>query len=431
MIKRLMKVCNFETRNRKRLTFSDKAKIRLNDDNKLDQALELKGSAGNYPTDADITVTTWTMTPRKLKKWLAFDAAEEIPDGTEIGYRLVVLAGTKELYWDGASWAVATLDSHWTTLADMSGQLENYSVEDFDLAIKIRLKSDGLATPRVGWVKLAMEVDLEAWDDLIYDTVIESMRSSLRAVTAIQAAIASNTSLIDLSTDPYRPLNTGYNFTGIRAAYDLTNDPKMFNNLASGYTPGAARPDGTFDPGQVALTSSLAAGAHIRLEMEYVPEIAVYTGQDYYEVPRVPAIAFEGITSVRRGDGHSQELNDGPSDYVRNLTAGTAIEVPRPRQSTVLFEFALHANPMDLALLADGVDQWVGSNRTLQTWAADFTVSVDPVEEVRTNKATNNDDVVSATGAFQLRGVPFFVRPAQDRALITNVNVTATDLNQG
>lgn len=423
-IKRLIKSFEFSTRVRPKLTFSDSTKIRLNDDDKLDPGLTLRQNGGAYDTGLENFVQTWIISPKGLKKWMAFEASEETPANTSVRYR-VISAGA-ELYWDGAAWSAPSTDAHWNTQAEVNQNLQALVLTGFDFSIKVNLRSaDGVSTPKVRWLKVLVQVAVEPWDDLIYDTVIRSMRANLRATTVIQVAVVANTSVLDLATD-YKLENSGYNFTGVKAVYNLTTDPNQFVNIASGYTPGAANPDGTFADGQVALSSPVSANQVVRLEMEYEPEIAVFTGQDYYEVQRLPALVFERIAEVKVGGRHDQELNDGEGDSVRDIPNGVAVYVPRPRQSTVRFNYAVHASPGDFHRLTDAVDRWISSLRTMRTWAVDDEVNVDPVEEADTGDSVNLDDVVVTVGAFQMRGVPFYVREEKELNLIENVNVTYT-----
>ena len=417
--RKLIKSFNFTTRNRSKLVFSDSTKIRLNDDDKLDQGLTLKGPP--YDLGLANTVTTWVTAPKAMKRWLMFEADEVKPANTSIGYR--VLRGTDELYWDGAAWSPATLDAHWSDLPAMNANLQALVPTGFDLKIKVNLRTtDQAVSPKVRWIKILALVDFDSWDDLIYDTVIRSMRSTLRATTAIQFEVAATTSVIDLAST-YKIENSGYNFTGVRAAYNLTTDPNSFTNIALSYAPGPANKDGTNEDGQITLSVPVNAGEILRLEMEYEPEVAVFTNQDYYEVARVPAIVFEQVASAKLFNKHDQELNDAEGDSVRDLVNGIAVEVPRPRQTSVRFDFAVHASPLDMARVIDALDKWVANNRLLKTWGFDDEVNMDPVSEIDTSDTTNIEDVVMATGSFQLRGVPFYVRESKDVNLITNVNL--------
>lgn len=423
---RLIKTFAFGQRGiRSELVFSDSTKIRLDDDNRLDPALTLRLlSGGSYSTDSDLTVTLWTINPRRVRRWLAFEAETDEPAGTSVRFRLVVLGGTEERVWDGADWSAPASASDWTSAADMQAHLSAYTLEATDIALKIRLTSTGAETPRVKCVKLLAELDLDSWDDLIYDTVIASLQSSLRAVTILEFAAASETDTFPLVLE-----NSGFNFTGIRAAYNLTQDPNAFRSIAQSYVPGAARRDGTFEDGTVTLTETIPEGETLRLELEYVPEIAVITNQDYYEPARFPAVVIEEVLALRQQDRSGQELNDGPGDVIRDIAAGTGVKVPRPRQTGVRFGFSLMATGFDIARLVDAMDRWMAANRLLHTFAFDIRLPLDPVQEIQFNERKSNlDDITAATGAFRLRGVPFYVRDAEDVPLVANLNINASVL---
>ena len=418
MFKKLLKRYDFTTRKRRELTFSDKDKIRLNDDEKTDQALTLVGSS--YDMGDDNWVLLPKMSPKKLKKWLLFEALEETPENTSVGYRVVLTSG--EFYHDGAAWTTPSDVSHWNDFKTVNRKIKELNLEDFDIQIKVKLKTtDASSTPRVKWIKLLAEVFIDPWDDLIYDTIVGSMQDSLRASTALEFAVANNITSINLETD-IQIQNKGYNFTNVLAAYNISTDPNQFNNIADNYAPGDLRPDGTNEFGTVNLTEQVNAGEILRIEMEHVPEIAVYTNQDYYEPERLPAIVFERVASVRIRQGHDQELNGGQGDNIRDFDNMEAIYIPRPRQSTVRFEFAVWSSLIDMSRVCDGIDRWISNNKTIRSFGFDEVLNMDSVNEIETSDKTNLDDVVMANGSFQLRGVPFYKRQEKTIPLVQTIN---------
>jgi hypothetical protein len=421
MIRRLPKFYEFTARNRKLLTFSDKDKVRLNDDNKVDPHLSLKGE-GSYSTDNDINVLTWAMNPQGLKQWLAFEAEEETPAGTSVGYRLVM--GGDEYFWNGSAWTTGTGNDDYCSALDFNANIQSLTLTSREFKVRIKLKTtDANATPTIKRLKFAGNIFVSWWDDLIYDTIIKELLNSFRAVTAIEVAAVSATSTIDLG-GTYKLDNSGYNLTGVVAAYNLTTDPEAFNNIAQSYTPGAQRPDGAFEDGSITLSQSVNEGDIVRLEMQYTPEVAVFTNQDYYEVERFPMLVFENIRTVRLKDGTDQEMGSFPSDAVKNFSDNTAIQMFKPRQSTVRFDFAIHAKGYDLARLSDAMDSWLESHRTLKSHALDETINVDSVDEIAVGNSINLDDKATSTGSFQLRGVPFHIKPAEDKYLVERVNAS-------
>ena len=424
MMQKLIKDFEFTTRIRRYMEFSDSSKIRLNDDNKLDQGITLKAdSNGLYDLGLGNAVLTPVTAPKALKKWLAFDADIVAPELTSVGFRL--MRSSDELYWDGGAWVAATLDAHWNTQAEVNDNIKNLVLTSFDIRLKINLRtSDPNVSPKIRWVKLLVQVDFDNWDDLIYDTIVRKLRTQLRPTTALEAEVAADTDTFNLATD-YKVENSGYNFIGIKAAYNLTDDPNKFIDLALSYTAGAVKSDGNTEAGIVTLSQVVPAGKIIRLELEYTPHVAVHTDQDY-SLAVLPAVVFESIATQRVNARHDQELNSAEGDFVRDLVAKTAVEVPRPRQSTVRFEYTIHASPLDMASLVDAVDKWVANNPLLRTWGFDEQVNVDAVNEIDTDRSENMDDVVMASGTFQLRGVPFYLRPSKDVSLVKKLNVTLT-----
>lgn len=424
MINRLIKDFEFIARERMRIVFSDVAKVRLNDDNKLDQGITLKADAdGLFDIGLTNTALTWSVAPKALKKWVGFDADIVAPENTSVGFRLLRLSD--ELYWDGAAWVAATTDAHWNTLAQVSTNIKDLVLTSFDLKVKMNLRTtDPNVSPKIRWIKLLAKVDFDNWDDLIYDTLVRTLRTQLRPTTVLEAEVAATTDTFDLATT-YKVENSGYNFVGIKAAYNITDDPNKFINLALSYTAGAVKADGNTEPGQVQLTAPVDAGKIIRLELEYSPTVAVHTDQDY-SVAQVPMLAFENISTQRVNGKHDQELSNAEGDFVRDLVTNMAVEVFRPRQSTVRFEFVIHASPLDMASLVDAVDKWVSNTPLLSTWGMDEQVNVDAVSEIDTSRSENMESVVMASGVFQLRGVPFYMRESKDVPLIKKLNVTLT-----
>ena len=99
----------------------------------------LREASGVYPLGNGHTVETWVISPKKLKQWLGFEALEEVPAGTSVGYRLNVGAG--DIYWDGSSWVPATTDAHWNTFQIIGSNIQALVLSSFDLKIKVNLRT--------------------------------------------------------------------------------------------------------------------------------------------------------------------------------------------------------------------------------------------------------------------------------------------------
>lgn len=417
---RLIKSWCFEPAYRWQLTYSDTTKIRLSNDNPVAPGLELALVNGAYPVDLDVSAKTWVTTPRRVKRWLGFQEEALTPTGTATLYRLDFGAGDR--WWDGGAWVAPSTDSHWNTAQEVNDNLAAATWTGVpSLAVRACLRSDGVATPRVTAVKVLVEADLEWNDDLIYDTIIRSLQAYLRPATVIEIAASSTGTTFDLSST-YK-LDNPYNFTGIKAAYNLTTDPDARTDIATGYAPGAAREDGTNEPGVVSVTSPVTAGDVVRLEMLFVPEIAVQTHQDYYEVERLPAVVFERINVVTTDDHLDVRAPyDGAGENVKDFGAGTAVVLPWPELRSVKFDYCVLAKlSTDLNGIVDAVERWKANNRVLRTWGMDEAISIQSEESYDSFKRENMDDVHTAEGSFRARSIPFYLRSAVDAVLVNNV----------
>lgn len=426
-LQRLVKEWEFLAENRSRVVLADPARIRLSNDDPLAPAVELVKAGGLYPADnAANTVTSWEYEPHGLRKLLMFQAVADLPPGTSIVWRVVV--GGAELFWDGSAWAPPVSQAvDWSTAAQISTNLPALAFTSRRIAVKANLRASAnrRASPRLRSALVLGSFAVEWFDDLIYDTVIRSMQDTLLSTTDIAFAVQTTASVLDLASAPYSPDNPGYNFIDVVSAFDTTADPDCFINLAASYAPGAARPDGTNDPGSVLLTDPVPAGNVLRLTMTLKPEIAVKTDQDYYEVERLPAVAIERVENVRLLDGSEREASaDGDGDVIYDATTGAAVRVPPPRQANYRFSWSVFARSQaELQRLVGAVEGWVATHPTLRTWAMDDLVGVD-ADQSDSPSGGAMDDVRTATGAFMLRVVPFWLRPAEDGHVIVNVNVT-------
>jgi hypothetical protein len=424
MIQRLAKVLTFDEASRKTLVYSDAAKLRLSNDNKADYGLELKKVNGLYPTDADLSIRSRIMKTMKLKRLLGFDEYATLPDDTALKYR-ILFGPTASVgrWWNGAAW-VAAGASDWNTAAELAANLPSLTLPAPEVAVLVNLSTaDPEATPHLREIRLLGEFDIEWWDDLIYDTIVRSLIDTLRATTDAEFAVAATTSTLDFATQ-YPLENKGYNFTGVKAVYNLTADPQMLQNLAGLYTPGAANLDGSFAPGSVALTSPVNMNDIGRVVFEHVPEIAVNTSQDYYEPERMPCVVFEKIEDIPTADGSGQRDNTLPGIVVRNVAALTAVDVGAPRQFIARFNYAvMSTSQMDQARVTDALNRWASRTRVIRTWGLDEQVNLEQESSLGTDGKTDLNDVKVTTGSFLIRGVTFFLKEAKDYAIVNQVNL--------
>lgn len=433
MENRLIKNFCFIEKERKNLTLSDPAKIRLNTENKANQRVMLKGPP--FSTDSDLHVETSLINPRRLKKWLLFEIIYkaqsetlDLPEGTSLGVKVKT---TGDDYWWNSSnsqWEVAGA-SDWSTEKEISDNIETFpiaTVGNKKIGFKINLKTtDPDVTPEVFELKLLGLFEIEPFDDLVYDSIIRLLNTEFRARSVVRfASGASSISSVDLSSVLE---NQGYNIFDVVSVYNLTDDPERLVDLHDSYSPGAARQDGfTFDPGTETFSSSIPAGKWVEVEFEYVPEISVKVNQDYFEAPSYPHIVFTRITEVERRGFLMRDTNSAGRDHIRDKTALNAVQQFSPSQKSYRFDFLLYTGALDQFRLLGAVKNFFANHKTLRNYGLDNEHALEIIDEIDTvgNSQTNDtSDTNLAKGSFDVLGVLFYDKPSRDIPLVTQLNV--------
>ncbi len=427
MIQRLIKNFIFDERIRSGLVFSDDTKIRLNTEDKANPKIQLKLDAlKNFPLNADIFVETPITTPNAVQKWLKFEArvtedkdTKGVPVGTSLGFKIKTTAGNR--YWNGSTWAVATL-SDWSTEAEVNDNFDTFpiaAVGDKGIGVVINLvTTDKTKTPEVRETKLLGEFDIDVLDDLVYDGIIRKLNSDFRSSSVLRFPTTGSIPSIDLATVLE---NKGYNITGIRAVYNLTDDPLKLVNLFSSYAPGAPRQDGfTNDPGTITFTGAIAANKTVSVQFEYVPEFYVRSGQDFFEVPTFPSIIFENIISV--DDRFTvRDTNSVGQDFIREKSTLSAVLQRGARQQTIRFEYVIFTDrQLDQMRLVNDINAFWSREKVIESFGLGCQYNINIVEQVNTRNQTTADDTDTnvAAGSFDILGVLFHDKLATDEALV-------------
>lgn len=428
-ISRLIRNFIFNERSRVGLTFSDPTKIRLNTEDRIITKIQLKklDATGKFSTDANLFIETALITPDALQKWLKFEAIVtedsdtfSLPAGTSVGFKVKTTVGNR--YWNGSSWAVAGL-SNWNTEAEINDNIDSFPIATIGnkgIGMVVNLvTTDPTITPEVRELKLAGQFDIEFLDDIVYDSLIRKLNTDFRSSSVLRFPSTGSISSIDLNTVLE---NKGYNITGIRSVYNLTDDPLRLTNLFDGYVPGNIRQDGfTKDPGTITFLSSIPINKVVDIQFEYVPEIYVRAGQDFFEVPTFPSIIFENILDIE--DRFTvRDTNDIGEDFVRDKANLTAIVQRAPRQQTLRFEYAVFTDrQLDQMRLINDINKFWANNKTVNSFGIDFAYEVKVVQQMataRNTKAVDDTDTNVATGSFDLLGVLFYDKPSEDVALV-------------
>lgn len=430
MINRLIKNFTFAEAIRSSLIFSDTTKIRLNTEG-LDNAppkVQLKlQSNGRYPLDAGIFLETAYMEPNALTRWLAFEAIVAVDPATmllptvfSLGFKLKTTAGN--YWWTGSAWAVAGA-GNWNTEQEINDNISTFpiaTVGNKKLGVVINLvTTDDSRTPELLEVKFLGEFDIEFFEDLVYDSVIRKLNTEFRSTSTIVFP-ATGTATADLAA---LMENKGYNVTGIRKVIDLTADPMRLTNLFQSYTPGAAKRDGfTNGLGVVDFTQVIVTGNLVQISFEYVPEIMVNTGVDYFEVPAFPSLVFEDIEEMNILGFKIKDTNGRERDFIRNKVALTAVLEISPEQRDYRFNYsAFTGSQEDQMRLPEDLKRFFSQNKVVKSWGLDQDYDVNITAEFTTKgnqKSNNVTDQNVASGSFDVLGVLFFQRPSEDVPLI-------------
>jgi len=426
-IRKLIRNFIFDERIRKDLVFSDTTKIRLNTENEANPKLQLKlDILGEYPTDVDIHVKTGLITPNSLKKWLKFEvrvvedkATRKLPAGTDVKFK--VRTTGSDYWWDGSAWSVAGV-SDWSSEIDLLTNLVTFpiaTVGDKGFGLILNLSTtDKTITPEVIEAELLGEFDIDFLEDLIYDGVIRKLNTEFRSTSVLHFPTTSSISSLDLNGVSQFERKKGYNITGIQSVYNLTDDPLKLTNLVSGYAPGATKPDGfTFEPGTITFTGPVPATKTLEIVFKYVPEFYIRQGQDFFEVPSYPSIVFTAISTV---DDQFFTIRDTNSieDFIRDKVTFTAIQQIAPRQRNVRFEYSLFTgSQLDQIRLGNDMNQFFANNKFVKSFGLDCEYATDIVQEIDTSpneKSGDSTDTNIAQGSFEVKGVLFYDKPANE-----------------
>lgn len=292
--KKLIKCFEFKEDNRKRITLG--TDVRLNPDI---HRVQLKADVlGNYPTDPDLYVKTWTTNPKSVKQWLLFEAViahwydEDGNPITSDGFRLG--DGTNEYWWDGGAWVVNT--TSWNTEAEVAANISTFPVTTQTIQVIINLvTSDPAYTPLLESVKILYASDIEFQEDLVRSLLV-SLKDNIRPIIDYPIKLAAATDTIDIPND--YPLRTPYNLVDADSAYNEDVDSDHLVDILSSYDPGTQ---------VVTLNAVLPADTVVWLRLVYQPEVANTTKRNYTEIGKVPVIVISDLNSVGKRQGQYDE----------------------------------------------------------------------------------------------------------------------------
>ncbi len=428
-LKRLIKMLCFGADDRPNIVLSDPTKIRLNAE-KIPGHIQLNGGfldVDPFPLDTDLTVRSAFTTPNGIKQWTFFEVVRDEPVETTMQYRSD--NGVREIYWDGAAWVTAGA-TDWNTELEIQTNISTFPFDNNTISVLTNMfTTDDSITPNLQGINLLGVFEFEVYEDLI-KSLLMKMFEDIRPCTDAVASVLTTTSSFNLGGE-YQLQNPGYNIVDVPRIYNKTDDPLEKNNLVDTYTPGALNQDGQSNaPGIVTTTVPIDAGKIFKMKIQYVPEIADYTDEDYFEVAHVPLVALETVEEIERRDGarvDSAAQSGTGGIIIRDLTNMTAVQVLPPAQIDLRIGYAVFTDSnRDQKRLMEGMEKFFQSNKLLFSFAFDEPYGLSVIKRFDYEAKGVAANLRKATGTFDIRGVILYELPALDVPLIEQMNVEIT-----
>lgn len=361
-LKHIIKQFCFSEDNRARLEFGPNTRLRPEAN-----CIQLKATAGAYPTTADLFVKTWVANPRSMKRWVGFmvdmkNVAREGVALTSVKYRLG--DGATQMFWDvGTSAWVAASASDWNTESEVAAHISTFPSATQNLQVIVNIKTDDSSvTPTVSEIRVLYESDLEELEDYVWRSLLPSMRSAIRPIA--EHAVEMDATSAAISLNDFK-IETPYDIKTIDAVYDIDADPKKLSNLFQSYNDATKI---------ITLTAAVPSGNACMIRFTYAPPIAVTTSQDYTESEKVPEILIENITKL-------DDRGQVGVDYVINKETGEGWKVPLTQADIECSGRFVSDKAKDHARLADAIRRYFYGNELLRTVGMDEDVRLHLLSE--------------------------------------------------
>lgn len=408
MNRKLVKHFRFHEEERSRITLG--VSTRLNPET---HRIQLKaGVDGFFPLGPNLVVRTWTANPKSSRGWLGFESIvhHKYIGGvrvTQDRYRLS--DGVNEWWWNGTAWTINTVN--WNTEGEVADNISTFTNVARKIGVVINIQTeDKRETPEIEEVKVLYASDVEFQEDLIFRSLVPSLKESIRPAGDFPVKMAATSNTLNIKTGT--PLETPYDVVSIDGVFNHTDDPNHDVNLFSAYNAGT---------GAITLTTTIASGKTAWIRFRYRPMIAVQTGRDFNEVDRVPALILEEVFIPK--------MTEVPfDDYVRNKSSGTAVIVPAPNQGDIEIRLVgLTDKSTDQHRLADEVKRYFGNHPFLRSKALDEDYRLWLVDEYDMRSGSDRADMNRGSCVFRIVNALFFSRDAFDGNVVHRFNMRFTE----
>lgn len=365
---------------------------------------------GDFPTTANIFITSVLTEPLAVRAWTGFDAMvlhAFDPDNptsqlTDVRFRLD--DGTDERYWDGGAWSVAG-DSDWNTEQEIADNVSSWDIVTLGRKMRVvanLVTTDSRFTPMLVGVNMLYDAQIEFQEDMIYRTIVPALRNNLRPIGRVVFEAPSTGSVFNLETVE---IETPYNFVDVDSAYDYTNDANRLNDIFSSYDTGTK---------DVTLSQPVTAGDLVFINFIYEPEVAVDTSQDYIEAEKVPEVIITDIEFNGREAMHD--------DSVANKGAKTAVVIPAPVQGNLDFTAVVITDKgLDKQRLVEAVADYMYNNQVIRSVGIDEPYTLLMLKEFEDVTVIDQQELHMSEATFRIVNFRSWLKDAFTQNIATSI----------
>lgn len=366
-----------------------------------------------YVTDADAGEDRTVRTPRLVaagvREWKAIEPLIAVPDapadvvgaGAAVTFRL--WDGTDELYHDGIEWRAAAA-GEWNTEAELVAAFPELPGNVRTLALVARLgTTDERVAPAFYGCRVCYRCrQVDALDDALIRTVLDSLRDELRPTGVMVWDTTATTASVNLADDVAGEF--AYDVQTVDAVFNLTADPDELAPLA-----------GTFAAGVWTPATPIASGKRVRLEFSYLPHLVASLHYEAVQLETLPAVYLAPT-------GEAEVVQPGGYLEVRDTTvaAPTSERLRHPASVQQPLEVRLVAGlASDTRRLRQALADWLGEAgvRTM------ISPETGELIEVRQTRPPADTGGAFAQGVVEARAGWLLTYPRQGRETTTTTNL--------
>lgn len=343
-----------------------------------------------YSLDQTLIARTWVTNPKGLRAWLGFQIERrqdppspdpEIED-TPVTIRFRLSDGTDDLWYDGAAWSVPVNPTDWNTESEVADNITTFPIEDRKLGIVISMFTiDERVTPRIQTAKFLYECDVNEQHDIVYSSLVPELKS-LRCRSRVLMVMSQTGTSISFADPAALGFETEYEIVGVISAFDFTNDPNKLTDIAQSFDENTK---------ELTLSSSVTQGDAVWIDFEFLPDVAVNTGRDFYEASKIPRIDVTNISFV---DVLAAGSSTSSADSYFHPVTGDGFKIPGPREFDMFMVLEILGDKQyDVTHMTEAIAAWVGQSTELIMSATDERFFMISEGQVSDDGIPNPDDV--------------------------------------